>query len=1160
MIYQLSPLLDEYVFEKLVRDILRRVYDDPGIECFGRKGQSQYGIDGFSSEKSGVTFQCKLKDTRFRDDGSLRDILSVEMENELVKTQGLQSKVTRFIFASTFKNDSHLQQKAQSLSRDTLTVEYWGWDTITEKLWRYRDELLPTYYPDIPAKSVPGFREITSENITDAYLIDGDERKELALDYYRINDRDDVVFKVVCNGMDVRNDIVMQDAFHKLENLPGCGSLWIVGNGGCGKTTILNRLAVELVQSYKQVYLLDLEAQLERVDIEHILNYIKFTPNIDSCLLCIDNPAANEDALKVILRHIPELSKNIRVLLAERGHRYHSMKQSGCLTFIHGEEEREPVVVRNSRNQRRLVYSRLFKLLGLSENLISELGEIVLNESIVYVNATYRILLELKKKRLIDYDFDWDDYRKSTHDLPAFRDGYRYIALFYLMGVKSPFEVFARVSGADEPQKRAFLSKFRGLQQESIIVTEWRDDLYKKHIFLRTKHEIISEIYFLEHPEINKNELMVEWFENTYFDDIVESQALVNVFGAKKNYFTAEAYLDFEYLINFLLKGHIAEEVKKFRKLFETLHLAHSWTLLSHGNDDGAAEVLLSALNLMPNNLHTRTELAKIYQRQDKLEEAEVVLKKLLDIDKNNLMARTELAKIYQRQDKLEEAEVVLKKLLDIDKNNLMARTELAKIYQRQDKLEEAEVVLKESLAIDSKQLHPRTELAKIYQRQDKLEEAEVVLKESLAIDSKQLHPRTELAKIYQRQDKLEEAEVVLKEILDISPKDLNSRTELAKIYQRQDKLEEAEVVLKEILDISPKDLNSRTELAKIYQRQDKLEEAEVVLKKLLDIDKNNLMARTELAKIYQRQDKLEEAEVVLQEILDISPKDLNSRTELAKIYQRQDKLEEAEVVLKESLAIDSKQLHPRTELAKIYQRQDKLEEAEVVLKESLAIDSKQLHPRTELAKIYQRQDKLEEAEVVLKKLLDIDKNNLMARTELAKIYQRQDKLEEAEVVLKESLAIDSKQLHPRTELAKIYQRQDKLEEAEVVLKESLAIDSKQLHPRTELAKIYQRQDKLEEAEVVLKESLAIDPINSYAMSELLGVLRKQKKVEFSSRFLKFICQPQYRFGHHSQASVFRFLLCCRDFHMKTEAEIVFDRFGKKFDAKNRTFYEQNFI
>ena len=64
MFYQLPPLLDDDEFERLVRDITRRVYDDPGIERFGRKGQSQSGIDGLSPDSTS-TFQCKLKDTRY---------------------------------------------------------------------------------------------------------------------------------------------------------------------------------------------------------------------------------------------------------------------------------------------------------------------------------------------------------------------------------------------------------------------------------------------------------------------------------------------------------------------------------------------------------------------------------------------------------------------------------------------------------------------------------------------------------------------------------------------------------------------------------------------------------------------------------------------------------------------------------------------------------------------------------------------------------------------------------------------------------------------------------------------------------------------------------------------------------------------------------------
>ena len=70
------------------------------------------------------------------------------------------------------------------------------------------------------------------------------------------------------------------------------------------------------------------------------------------------------------------VNQQIKIILSERGHRYQSMRQSGELTFIHGEEERKPIVVRNSRSQRQLVYNRLFDLLGLPDSITSDLLEI----------------------------------------------------------------------------------------------------------------------------------------------------------------------------------------------------------------------------------------------------------------------------------------------------------------------------------------------------------------------------------------------------------------------------------------------------------------------------------------------------------------------------------------------------------------------------------------------------------------------------------------------------------------------------------------------------------------------------------------------------------------------------------------------------------------
>ncbi len=1028
MSYQLPPLLDEDAFEKLIRDLLRRVYDDPGIERYGRKGQAQSGVDGLSPADSTIRFQCKLKDTRHEPDARIRAVLLNEMEEELLKTTSLPKPLTRFIFASTFKNDTELQNKAALLSSDTLTVEYWGWETITERMWEYAEELIPIYYPHIPIKSVHGFRRLSGHAIEKSRLTNKDRLKELALDYYRINDRTDIVLRVVINDLDIRNTQVMDEVYRRLENLSRNATLWLIGDGGSGKTTILHRLAMELALRGENVFTLNLEAQFAKSDVESILSQIKFCSPSEQTVLCIDNPAANEEALETILREIPDYADNVHVILAERAHRYYALQRTGVLTYLHGQEENEPVRVRNSRRHREEVYNKLFDLLGVHDADLERLMTIVRNERLVYVNATYSILLELRKQRKINFDFDWDDYRKTVEDLMSFTEGYRYIALFYLFGVRTYFETFSRVCGADSAQQKVFLERFRGLVNEPIIVDEWRDESSKKITHLRTKHEIVSEIFFQEHPLIDRDEILMQWCEQTDFSDPEETQSLINIFGLKKNYLAESDHVNFEKLIDFLLTGYLKERVARSPKLVGTLNLAKFWLLSLRERFDEAIKALEEFIETEPEDAHSRTELAKVYQRQGRFADAQRVLLQILEYRPNDLNSRTELAKIYQRQGKLNESESVLLALLQIDENNIQGLTEIAKVYRAQHRFEEAETLLLEILGRKPRDLNSRTELAKVYQRQGKLVEAEAVLMELLKLEPNDLQARTELAKIYQRQGILVEAEAVLMELLKLEPNNLQARTELAKIYQRQGILVEAEAVLMELLKLEPNNLQARTELAKIYQRQGKLAEAETLLLQSLEIDAQQLHPRTELAKIYQRQGKLDEAVQRLLEYIRLDPKGLHPRTELAKIYQRQGKLAEAETLLLQSLEIDAQQLHPRTELAKIYQRQGKLDEAETLLLQSLEIDAQQLHPRTELAKIYQRQGKLAEAEAVLMELLTLEANDLQARTELAKIYQRQGKLDEAVTIAEELLALDPLNEFALSELLGTWLRQGEKE------------------------------------------------------------------------------------------------------------------------------------
>ena len=126
----------------------------------------------------------------------------------------------------------------------------------------------------------------------------------------------------------------------------------------------------------------------------------------------------------------------------------------------------------------------------------------------------------------------------------------------------------------------------------------------------------------------------------------------------------------------------------------------------------------------------------------------------LLKLDKDNLHTRTELSKIYQQQKLWDKAERVLLEYIEIEPQGLHPRTELSKIYQQQKQWDKAEQVLLDSLAIDDKQLHPRTELSKVYQRQQKYPQAQQVAQQALEIDSTNSFAMAELIRSLSMQKK----------------------------------------------------------------------------------------------------------------------------------------------------------------------------------------------------------------------------------------------------------------------------------------------------------------------------------------------------------------------------------------------------------------------
>lgn len=179
--YQLPVLKDEKIFEELICDLFNFIentssYQNIDFQIFGVKGQNQKGIDVFST-KTKTVIQCKLKSIG-RNDETIRKKLIQDINTDLEKTKDLKIDFEKFIFISTFRDDTQIQEylnqieKAQELP---FHLYYWGWDTITKHI-EQSETLLHKYFAKFVKKAKPSKPKIE--------LPDGALGKELSKKNY----------------------------------------------------------------------------------------------------------------------------------------------------------------------------------------------------------------------------------------------------------------------------------------------------------------------------------------------------------------------------------------------------------------------------------------------------------------------------------------------------------------------------------------------------------------------------------------------------------------------------------------------------------------------------------------------------------------------------------------------------------------------------------------------------------------------------------------------------------------------------------------------------------------------------------------------------------------------------------------------------------------
>lgn len=145
---------DEQAFERCNEVLWRCILKDDGVQCYGRRGQRQHGVDIVGYRNGSVDrivgIQCKLK-------GAGKILEESEVRKEVTKALTFKPPLSEYIIVTTAPDDAKLVTLAIELSgsasvgrENNLKVSILGWGSLEREINRYpeaRNAFDPSHTP-----------------------------------------------------------------------------------------------------------------------------------------------------------------------------------------------------------------------------------------------------------------------------------------------------------------------------------------------------------------------------------------------------------------------------------------------------------------------------------------------------------------------------------------------------------------------------------------------------------------------------------------------------------------------------------------------------------------------------------------------------------------------------------------------------------------------------------------------------------------------------------------------------------------------------------------------------------------------------------------------------------------------------------------------------
>ncbi len=480
-------------------------------------------------------------------------------------------------------------------------------------------------------------------------------------------------------------------------------------------------------------------------------------------------------------------------------------------------------------------------------------------------------------------------------------------------------------------------------------------------------------------------------------------------------------------------------------------------------------------------------------------------LKQAIELDPNVLFLKRELAQLHWQRKEAEAADAIVSDLMSKDPDDIENLMLYARIKHGMNELDEAKSAYEKVIAKDPKQKNIYLLLGGLYMDESNPDFAVQVYQKLLKQFPEDFAGYYLMAQAQTLKRKPVEAEQNFLKALEIEPELDEARYELIALYKAKNRGIGNEKIIGlylEMLARNPNNIRASMELGYFYRQIGRSAEADKIFTALGKRSLTDKYVIQHVLQFYLEQQKFDEALAILRQMLHGAPESSEIEYIIGIAYDGK-KENEAAIHHLKRVDPDSRFFQNAvTHIAFLYQESGKTEEAIAYLEEVIDHAPRNVEPRLYLGALYEESELFEKAEAVLKEGIGIEPDNPKFFFRLGVVYDKWGKKDDSIAMMKEAVRIDPKDANSLNYLGYTYAEMGKnLDEAERLVREALKYKPDDGYIIDSLGWVYFKKGEYEKALLFLKKAIQRVPEDPTILEHLGDVYLKannqKKALEF---------------------------------------------------------------